>query len=727
MASKKVTAKKQTSARASGRKAREFTLQTGFNLGYRNREDKTMLPPGYMVEGSKNVLTNVNNRLSSRKGYTIDGVASMDAFPIMGAFDWTKLLNNDTHVRSYNDRVEFRYVNPVTSAVEWTPIITGLASPNFNFTTLWDTDNLTTVMLGVNGTSNIYEWSGGVGTLSSVSGATGFITSIAGTAVAGGTGYTVGDVLTIVGGTATVRVDAAPAGMVTDVTLVVSGSGYTTGTKATTGGTGAGATIDVTALGNYSITITGTQTFIQHGFYPNNASVILIDNTGVSHSFQYTLGANTTTIVGLSANPTAFTFTPNETTVFQAMLVTPNASMTGIPADFPNALIGNLLNQIYIGGLNSNYLYISRLSDYTDYTQVDPAEPRAPGDGAIKTLGGYLTALVVQDQDMYIGAGRDLIYRTNYVQSTVSTTISTVDVAKVYEQINIDQVKTTSLQGMQSQYGTTKIKNNIAYLSFEPIINSLGQVVGINPTPQISDLSYSIVNDMNQYNFLNAACFYFRQYLYVAVPAEGLLLVYNMTDSSVNDNGTSRHYWEAPQSIPIGRFSVIDDQLYGHAYDSPNTYKLFDGYNDNGQPIQAVVKFSFINNGVRAATKSFNQFYVEGYISTNTTLTLGLQYDIDGCATTTSYPIIGTDRRAVCIISSGASLGKRSFGKNPLGSTAIDTSRNPKFRTIKTFPRTPYYEYQASFSSLGIDQQWEIVSYGGCTMITFEGNNSITQ
>jgi len=91
--------------------------------------------------------------------------------------------------------------------------------------------------------------SGYVGT----SAATGIIKTISVTA--GGTGYTVGDLLTIStgDGTANASVVTAPAGVVATVLLNENGSGYTTGTKSTTGGTGTGCTINVVSL--YDLTV----------------------------------------------------------------------------------------------------------------------------------------------------------------------------------------------------------------------------------------------------------------------------------------------------------------------------------------------------------------------------------------------------------------------------------------------------------------------------------------
>ena len=72
---------------------------------------------------------------------------------------------------------------------------------------------------------------------------------------AAGLGYTALDVLTVAGGTSgTVRVDSVSVlGAVTAITILTVGSAYESEVKATTGGTGAGCTLDITALTGITI------------------------------------------------------------------------------------------------------------------------------------------------------------------------------------------------------------------------------------------------------------------------------------------------------------------------------------------------------------------------------------------------------------------------------------------------------------------------------------------
>lgn len=68
------------SRRIAAAKSREFTLTDNFPLGYRNREDKTKLAPGVLIEGSQNVLTSVNNTVGITKGYVLDGQSANENF-----------------------------------------------------------------------------------------------------------------------------------------------------------------------------------------------------------------------------------------------------------------------------------------------------------------------------------------------------------------------------------------------------------------------------------------------------------------------------------------------------------------------------------------------------------------------------------------------------------------------------------------------------------------------
>lgn len=780
--------------------AKEFDLVQGFHSGYRAREDITTLPPGILVNGSQNVLTNVFQHVGIRQGYTLDGqrdtTPTVSSAPIESAFDWKRHTGDTRHLRAgFNStgssgKMQYRFVAAAgdyhsgttftAGQVYWINLMTSLTSSLFRFGDYWDNNQLLSELLMVNGLPQIWEWSGGVTTLKSSSNAAGsiatynqpgeitvlnaaptsggggfaagdlanIITNTSGqdavvsvttvapggivTAVAlvsgggayqagagqatlaaggshgqglsvnittvvgaGGSGYVVGDTLTATtaGTGATFRVvKVSPAtGAVARVILLTPGTGYAAGvTATTTSGAGINCTINIISVAQGYIEKNGTTSWAEEGFYNLTSDrAVTINGT----SYGYTGGESTTFLVGISANPTG---EPANSVIHQTPIITYNYNMKGLPTNFGNDLISVLKNQVYLGDNTKRDVYVSYLNNYKDYSF---STPRIVGQGAILTLDGTPTSFQPQQTAMFIGAGKDYWFQTQFTLSS--------DNAK--EELTITPLKTTDLQAPQTQELSTKIKNNIAYVSFENIINSLGTAENYLNDPQTIDLSYSIVNDTKVYDFMDGSIKYFAndgKFIFVAVPRESRVLIYNMTDPK-------HQYWEAPQVMPIRCFSVIDGQIYGHSSQASNSFKLFDGYNDDGHAIQANATFSFWNQGTRVAYKSSNKWYVEGYMSTNTVLTGSLKDEVNGSPR--SWNWFGTDTRIVFAQPDDASLGKQALGKSSLGGSSTPVAlvnQLPKFRLEQTYNRVDYFEEQPSFSSYGTDQRWEILAFG---------------
>lgn len=596
-------------ARLSKARLHEFTIHSKFALGYRNREDVTNLPPAVLSPGSQNVLTNVSGRVGTRLGYTLDGQANVTVSPIVSAFDWNRHTGDFRNLRAWGTSLQYRYVDGL-GVVTWRDLLTGLTSVNFNFTDYWDFTNLQSLLLFVNGGSNIWEWTGGITTILSVTATT--------------------------------------------------------------------------------ITKAGVETWAEIGFYTTGTHMVTINGV----DYTATGGWGTTTLTGVSPNPVG-SVNPGDI-AHQTPEPTANSSMTGLPATLANSLIAVLRNQIYIGSLVNRTVYISKQNDYKDYTF---STPRVVGEGALVTLDDVPRAFVPQEDRMYTAAGLDQWYETRFTLSS--------DLAD--ESFEIIRLKTTALQGVQNQSVVSKIPNDVVFISNEPIVRTLGRVTNILVTPQMVDLSNPIVNDMNQYDFTGASSFYFRNFIYIAIPENNVVLVYNMTNPK-------DHYWEAPQILPISRFAIINEELYGHSSQVPETYKLFTGTNDNGKAMEAKAVFSFENLGTRTILKNLNAFYTEGYISSNTMLGLTLQLDVDGCSTTIGFSMSGDNPIIVCLGGEDDSLGKNPLGKAPLGGAinlVPSTALPPKFRWWQTFNRSDFFERQVTLSSIGIDQNWEVLAFGG--------------
>lgn len=599
-------------------RSREYSIVDKFEYGYRNREDVTNLPPGVLIVGSQNVLTNVSERVQIRQGYSLDGLVSSVAGPVLASFDWVTRGNGEKHVRAGgltsagNDgKLQYRYVDPL-GAVTWRDLTASLTTVAYNFTTFWNTTESLREMLYVNGTPNIYRWNGAVTEL-------------------------------------------------------------------------------LSSTGN-SLTKAG-DSWLDSGFYSAGDKIVVINGT----AYTYTAGEGTVTLTGVTPDPSAELV---GSVVHQEPVVVANSAMTGITSTFENGLIKVLNNQIFVGSLVSSVLWISKVNDYTDYSS---STPRQTGEGASLILDGNLVALEPQENFMYVSAGQDLWYNVSFELQT-----STVGVT--YEQVNALPLKTGRRQAAISQAFVSHMKNNIIVVTQETTVDTFGRVESSLATPQQTNISDPIKLDIDSYDFSDGSIAYWRYFILVAVPAEGVIRIYNLNTNN----------WEAPQTIPISRFYIVDGELYGHSFNTFESYKLFTGYADRvyptfaGFPIQANWVFAYQNYGSRFSYKKATKLYIEGYINSNTTLTANVTYELDGCQTIKTFQLVGDDGQFVCVTGADGSLGKASLGKLKLGGASATSIQDlpPKFRWFPTFTNTDFFECSISFSVLGTDNRAELLAFG---------------
>lgn len=603
--------------------------------GYNSKEDKTALPEGVLVPPSQNVLVNTAGRVEIRKGYTIDGQTDSTLAPILSSTPiegWKTHFGTIHHLRAGNDKLQFRYVASAgeyykgvalsANQVIWVDLLTSTASNLFNFSDFWDSLNLISKLLFVNGQSEINEWTGGVAKFASAT--------------------------------------------------------------------------------SNTLTKQGSTSWAEDGFYTTGSHKVIINST----EYTATGGWGTTTLTGVTPDPTAAGHDVGELTI-QKVETTANTSITGLPNTLKNDLIAVLTNQVYVASFKNRSVYVSNVNDFTDFSS---SATRLVGEGAVLTLDGNPVALYPSESDMYISAGTSQWYRTSFKLSQGNDK----------ESLTIDRLKTAPQQATQSQALVCGIKNNVVFVSNEPTLDELGRIENRDVIPQSENISDDIKPEFEGYDFTNGSVAYDRYTIYVLVPVESKMLVYNLRD----------RWWEAPQILPFSRLYRVGGDLYGHSYSNPESFKIFTGYNDNGKSMEAKAVFSYQNSGDRANQKQFDEHYSEGYIDSNTTLTRGITYEIDGKATEQSFDLLGSDSDVVAIRKTEASLGKESLGKNPLGGQlelSASTDLPPKFRAIKEMPKLDFREVQFSFSSIGIDQRWELLTFGANVVQSPSNNQDIKQ
>jgi hypothetical protein len=460
------------------------------------------------------------------------------------------------------------------------------------------------------------------------------------------------------------------------------------------------------------ITLQGQQSWTQLGFYNQTTGrSVVIDDT----SFTYSGGEGTQTITGVSPDPTTAITIKYGDPIVQLPVATPVSQITGMSSSFNPNLIASLNNHIYYGNTTSRTIFFSKVNAYAD---CSASSPRIPGDGSGSSginLDATCTGFAPQDTQMNVFSGPDWIYNIYFGPGTqVNPSTQTSDVISgvtiLYESISTNPLKISPGQGALTQEAIFKVKNSVMFVTNEPAIDDLGRVESSLALPEAITITDSIKNDFLNYNLTGAWGLYFKYFLYVILPAESKILIYNFT----------RGWWESPQTFNFSRLAIINGALYAHSNFVPETYRLFIDntldpnvvYTDNGNPINAIAYFSYQNFGLRAQRKHFTEFYVEGYITSNTILSAGNKYDFGGYSGLQTYSILGNNQTFLVYTFADNSIGKVPIGKNPIGSITDSVQNMPKFRHIFTSININFFEEQAFFQSNDVNQSWSLLGFG---------------
>ncbi len=773
-----------------------FGLMSSFR-GYFSKPDVTALAPNCLVAGSKNMVVDYALRIVSRPGYILYNQANTGGGGIVSSYEWETSTGSEFSLRTHDRVLEFDWSGAYNT------LMTGITSASMEFAKVLDYSEQQDVLLGVNGTPNMYRWSGGASkvwksttTTLTKQGVLGIqLVAISGTptitaanpAVVSLTGHglNIGDAVQFSASGVNAQV---PAPLQTGVSYYVIASGFdsndfevslTAGGTAinTTGGTSSGTLVAykvVTANSSGISFVAGTpgsvapsildsnNNFVNAGFAAgdiitvvgslNNSSIFTVSGVapgvltlamldtlvgeGVGQlitiynqtgptwkaarffstisgrsilyngtAYAYTGGENTDTLTGLSSFPIVSV----GDAVWQSVdtIPLPSSIRGSFPNFYPN-LIGQQLNVITLASTASSMTFGSKNTDYTNFTLTSP---RAPGDPYQQPLlDGPATCIVPIDTDaaqlslndintLIIGSGRDSFDQLDFHMSADNSA----------ELLRIIRYKIAKGMGLVSKGAICPIKNDTVYITREPTLQSLSEKGLESPDgSKNTPISDPIKNDFDLYDFTSAHVIYWKRAIWIALPVEGLVLMYDM----------QRNVWQPPFTIPVSRLAVIGDWLYGHSAVANETYKLWTGTNDNGAPIAQRACFAYNNGGRRDRLKNMATYWTDGYITANGVLNLDVFFGYQGSTGTRSFAIDGTDSTIVTE-RTASPLGSEPLGLVPLGGAnpdspggLVEDSALLRFQWPQTLAQTDYFEHFVEYSMDTLDGQFAIVAHG---------------
>lgn len=458
---------------------------------------------------------------------------------------------------------------------------------------------------------------------------------------------------------------------------------------------GAVGFVDAQGAGGVTLTLLGGGTWKESGFLSVLSGRAVTIN-GVSYT--YTGGEGTATLTGLSGLPA---ITQGQ---FVSQTVVENTGLTGLPATYTFNVIDVQNNNLYLGSTSSRVVYVSKSTSYLDFTYGSPV--RVKTDGWVMTLDDYTVGFVQDNDVMYVTSGVD----GNYKITRITTADGTGETFKVQKQ------RGGSSQAALSQSAVIQVKNGIAYVSNERTLDWFTSIENID-TPQSLPISDPIKKDFLEYNLTGVSLKYYRNQLWIAVPAENLVIMYDF----------NKALWNPPFTIPVVGFSVINNDLYGHSSFENETYKLNTGTTDKGVAIEFNASFAYRQYGDRTILYQYNRFYTEVYMSQSTNLTISHKFEYGGFRQIINKTMSGADNTILFAPAYDSSLGKNPLGESPLGSNANDVQELNKYRCIHTLKAVDFFENQIVFTSDTKGAQFEILAHGAAIRKSTNLPRSITK
>lgn len=682
--------------------------------GYISSIDPTIVGPGVLIGGSQNTFKELSGNIAVRFGLKRRGIANATIAGVTSSYEWYTSLGAVLPLRVIEEnklQVESNIADGVTWL--WYDLMTDLDSTRFVFDTWWDDTLKKDTLLFVKFDPNIDTWSGGIAKLvsSNTSNVAGMVATMA--LNAPGSGYLVGDVVTISGGGgtgATLEVTGiSGTGAITSFTLLTRGSGYSnTVGAATTGGVGAATTITITvATGEIGLDRDATLA----GFAPTG-SVIINGNT-------YTYGSvSGNSLLGISPDPTG---EPTDSVVLSAIITVPNTPSS----DFSNDFIKVIGNQAQIGSYNSRLIYVSSQDDFTDYTVPTP---RAPGDPDLLTLDSSARGITVQkgatdrSGNAVISGGLGdwyTIVRTNITVGTVLT-----------EQVDVIKTQSADLATALAHEFIELIGDTILFLDQNNQLREFGLVRNIvNPVYPL--LSLDVFTELKSRDFsgghMRAVADEGDVTLYITCPNSGIDYLYQIRQKlDSQGNLTAERLWHPPQVRGVARIAVISGVTYGHSNANPQIYQLWntgqysdDSPSDEPIPYECHATFAYLNIN-RTDLLNFDKMYFEGYATPGTIFSYTVFFEYQGAKNILSKYInnpIDPGKRTATFYSgeeNDPSPGQVALGQIPVGDgiLANNPDNPPKFRAMRRISAIDCFEYAIDIGSNSLDAQWKILCLG---------------
>jgi hypothetical protein len=672
--------------------------------GYFDKVDDSFLEVFGLVNGTHDVLINDEGKTVWRKGMTRLGVAGTSVKGIEKAYTWQTSTNSEIALRCPYDGVQ------VLRDGVWRFVLTGQKINNaFRFKPWWDRAEIKDKLLGVNGTTNVFSWTGGMAEIASWTSTT-ITKKYAKASTAGNTFTFNAAARTLTQSTAT---DFITLGFVADQYVTIAGTTSNNGlfkilsvtTNVITFSADSIITNETPAAGAL-IGVKGRETWAAERFATTGTLTVNING----NIFTYNAGWNTPTLT-LTADPSASCSVG--LFVFQ-----PFASSAPTGGDFQAGQLIDILevnlNQAFYSHTQSRNVYIATQTNYLSCAYTGTI--RKVGEGGTIFLDNNAVGIAATNELTQISAGTSDIYNVTFEAFSDGTTSG--------ELIRVKKQQTAYGQGAVSQDCFVKIKNGMAYVSQEPTIDFLGNVENL-VTQQSKPLSDPIKRLLNRIDRSRVEGLYHKNNLYYLFTNASVMLVYNVEAG----------FWQPPQTVSGNCMSIIGGVLCVHSNFTDETYTMFTGLTDNGKPISRAVYTNIDTYGNRIENKIYDELYIEVLVNGSATAVQGnLAMGYQGSVGLQPFTFGFNDSdNFVETPQLPSGMGMSAIGQGPLGSMFTDYTLDPEIGPLKKLYKIlstniqQARTHQMQFFDDKEGSYCEIISFGVNTRLANDNNMDIKE
>lgn len=718
---------------------------------YNSSRDKTNIAPDMIVKNSKNVWKKTSGTIANRDGLKARGPFNATQAGVVSNFEWNTQMGERIIRVTSDGKLSVEYDNGNGNGLQWYDLLTGLIKTRFIFSgSYFDTNQDKQILLACNGSvRQIYNWEGGITTVAKTT------SPVAGVITQGfnygyqisvaGTGYSVGDTLTLVGGDGTAQVPVTAIGASGKITglgfMTPQGSGYAQTTYATTvssPSSGSGATILVLFVySGGTLTTTSSLSFLQQGFSKafsvvngglvNNAAQWQFIYNGTVYS--YGGGVDEQTLTGITPDPSSI---PVGAVIMSPFIVVNNIPVPTAAVQFSLSLnytcdfISVINNQLYLGSYGSSLIFVASQTDYTNFTPVSNGAVGTPFTFELDT-----NAIGISQKNYVpiIFGGTSDEYQVNISSQVVSQGSSVA--AITIQVVGITKITFAENEAPISQEFIDSNGEYIVWLGQDNQVHVFGAFKDILLSDKAPIISVPVEDELKDINFSGGALRFIGQYIYVTAPLIATHFFYRHREY-VDESASQRSIleWMPPQIAGVSRFANIGGIVFGYSNLNPMLYQIYDTnqWHDDSStgdpmPYECVMALAYRQLPTKDRTLRrqgklrFDKTYVEGYMARGTPLYADILFDYQG-ATDIQTIQINTVAKPAKLFSyaSAPPLGLDALGDNPLGdgiNPSVDEQDYlPKFRSIRKTKYTNCYEYSIEIYSYDLDARWEILSLG---------------